>query len=93
MSSTQEKLEGKFEIEPGQILTIEANGYLKGTIISNDEDTLILSQSSLDQLIDSAKREELESLHETLLMNEDNPDPVKLIEHRIAQLQQSEESE
>jgi len=55
--STQEKLEGKFEIEPGQILTIEANGYLKGTIISNDEDTLILSQSSLDQLIDSAKRE------------------------------------
>jgi len=57
MSSTQEKLEGKFEIEPGQILTIEANGYLKGTIISNDEDTLILSQSSLDQLIDSAKRE------------------------------------
>ena len=80
MSSTQEKQEHKCHWR--------AYCQPDGTVVCDECNTA----ADVNKLIDSAKREELERLHETLLMNEDNPDPVKLIEHRIAQLEQSEES-
>lgn len=88
MSSTQEKLEQPF-LE--RILYI--GNEIPESLVEDKRDKFILLGtpqdlvSEVQALIDSAKREELGKLHETLLVNEDNPDPVKLIEYRLAQLE------